>query len=68
LAVSAVSRFGRGREPPTRRRARHTEIRGDGQVAGASDDIPEPMVITSLRARGRFHATIIDHSLTLLNS
>jgi hypothetical protein len=45
-----------------------TRIRGDGQVPAASDEIPEPMVITSLRARRRFHAAIIGHSLTLLNS
>jgi hypothetical protein len=55
-------------EPPTRRRARHTELRGDRHVPGASDKIPEPMIITSLRARRRFHAAIIGHSLTLLKS
>jgi hypothetical protein len=46
-------------EPPTRRRARNAEIRGDGRVPSASDEIPEPMVIALLRARRRFHAT--DH-------
>jgi hypothetical protein len=41
-------------EPPTRRRARDTEIGGDGQVPGALDEIPEPIVIALLRAgRGR---------------
>ena len=41
-------------EPPTRRRARDAEIRGDGHVAGALDEIPQPMVIALLRAgRGR---------------
>src|SRR3989441_9508410 len=41
-------------EPSTRRRARDTEIRGDGQVPGTLDEIPEPMVIALLRAgRGR---------------
>ena len=44
----------RGAEPPSRRRARDPEIRGDGQVPGALDKIPEPMVIALLRAgRGR---------------
>ena len=55
-------------EPPTRRRARKTEIRGDGQIPGASDEIPEPTVIASMRARRRFLRPIIGHSLTLLNS
>jgi hypothetical protein len=35
-------------EPPARRRARDTEIRGDGQVPGPLDEIPEPMVIPLL--------------------
>ena len=37
-------------EPPSRRRARDTEIHSDGQVPGALDKIPEPMVIALLRA------------------
>jgi hypothetical protein len=45
---------GRRAEPSTRRRARDPEIGGDGQVPGASDEIPEPVVIALLRAgRGR---------------
>ena len=41
-------------EPPTRGRARDAEIRGDGHVAGAADEVPQPMVIAPLRAgRGR---------------
>lgn len=43
-------------EPPSRRRARATEIRGDGQVPGAWDKIPEPRVIAWLRAGGGRHA------------
>src|SRR5262249_27817082 len=43
-------------EPPTRRRARDTEIRGDGQVPGALDEIPEAMVKALLRAGRGPHA------------
>jgi hypothetical protein len=44
---------GRRAEPPTRRRARDTVSRGDRQVAGALDEIPEAMVITLLWAERR---------------
>ena len=60
---------GRGAEPPTRRRARDTEIHGDGQVPGALDKIPEPMVIE--RCCGRdvvIMRMIIGRPLTPLNS
>ena len=41
-------------EPPTGRRARDPEIRGDGQVPGALDEVPKPTVVTLLQApRGR---------------
>jgi hypothetical protein len=41
-------------EPPTDRRARDPEIHGDGQVPGALDEIPKPVVVALLRAsRGR---------------
>jgi len=39
-------------EPSTRRRARDTEIGGDGQVPGPLDEIPESMVIALLPASG----------------
>jgi hypothetical protein len=45
---------GAAAEPPTRRRARNAEIRRDGQVPGASDEILSPMVVALLRpGRGR---------------
>ena len=37
-------------EPPTGRRARDPEIRGDGHVPGALDEIPQPVVIALLKA------------------
>ena len=41
-------------EPPTGRRARDSEVRGDGHIAGALDEIPKPMVVVLLSAsRGR---------------
>ena len=41
-------------EPPTGRRARDSEIRGDGRVPGALDEIPKAVVVAVLRAgRGR---------------
>jgi hypothetical protein len=41
-------------EPPTGRRARDPEIRGDGPVSGALDEIPKPVVVALLQApRGR---------------
>ena len=41
-------------QPPTRHRARDAEIRGDGHVPGASDEMPKPVVVALLRAgRGR---------------
>jgi hypothetical protein len=33
----------RGAKPPTSRRARDAEIRGDGHVAGASDEVSQPV-------------------------
>jgi hypothetical protein len=41
-------------KPPTRRRARDSEVGGDGHVAGALDEIPKPVVVALLQAsRGR---------------
>ena len=41
-------------EPPTGRRARDPEIRGDGHVPSALDEMPKPVVVALLRAsRGR---------------
>jgi len=37
-------------EPATGRRARNPEIRGDGHVPGAVDEIPKPVVVALLRA------------------
>ena len=37
-------------EPPTGRRARDPEVRGDGHVPGALDEIPKPVVVALLRA------------------
>ena len=54
-------------EPPTRRRARDSEIRRDGQVPGSLNEVSEPMVITSLRDVVVMR-TIIGGSLTDLNS
>ena len=46
----------RSAEPPTRRRSRDAAIRGEAELARASDEFPEPMVITLLPAGGRGHA------------
>jgi hypothetical protein len=50
---SAASQFcphaGGVPEPPTNGRARDAEIRGDGHVAGASDEVSLPVVIALLR-------------------
>jgi hypothetical protein len=55
-------------QPATRRRARDSEVRGDGHVAGALDEMPKAVVVALLRAgRGR-HETIIGRFLTPLNS
>jgi hypothetical protein len=41
-------------EPPTGRRARDAEIRGNGQVPGGLDKIPKPVIVALLKAaRGR---------------
>jgi hypothetical protein len=41
-------------EPTTRRGARDPEIRGDGHVPGALDEIPKPVIVAALTAsRGR---------------
>jgi hypothetical protein len=45
----------RRREPSTRGRAWDPEIGRDGQVPGALDEIPEPMVIALLRAGRGWH-------------
>jgi hypothetical protein len=37
-------------EPATRRRARDAEVRGDGHVPGAVDQMPKPVVVALLRA------------------
>ncbi len=42
-------------EPPTGRRARDAEIRGDGHIPGAVDEIPKPVVVALLRASGGRH-------------
>jgi len=41
--------------PPTSRRARDPEVRGDGHVPGALDEIPKPVVVALLRARRGRH-------------
>ena len=46
-------------EPPTGRRARDSEIRGDGHVLGALDEIPKPVVVALLRAGRSRHGN--DH-------
>jgi hypothetical protein len=43
-------------QPATRRRARDSEVRGDGHVAGALDEISKAVVIALLRARRSRHA------------
>jgi len=48
-------------EPPTGRRARDSEIGGDGQVLGALDEIPKPVVVALLRAGRCRHEN--DHRL-----
>jgi hypothetical protein len=42
-------------EPAAYRRARHAEIGGDAHVTGALDEIPEPMIVASLRAKRGHH-------------
>ena len=37
-------------EPPTGRRARDSEVRGDGHVPGALDEISKPVVVALLKA------------------
>ena len=47
-------------QPPARRRARDSAVRGDGQVLGASDEIPKPVVVALLGAgRSRHGKRII---------
>jgi len=41
--------------PATSRRARDSEIRGDGHVPAASDEISKPMVVTLLRPPSGHH-------------
>ena len=41
-------------KPPARRRARDSEVGGDGHVPGALDETPKPVIVALLRAgRGR---------------
>jgi hypothetical protein len=42
-------------QPPTRRRARDAEIRGEGHVPGAVDEMPKAVVVALLRAGGGRH-------------
>jgi hypothetical protein len=42
-------------EPATGRRARNPEIRADGHVPGAANDIPKPMVVALLRTPASRH-------------
>ena len=51
-------------EPPTGRRARNPEVRGDGRVPRALHEIPKPVVVALLKAS---HRMIIGRSLTPLN-
>ena len=53
----------RGAEPPTCGRSRDAAIRGEAELARASDEFPESMVITLLPADCGGHAVIIADSL-----
>ena len=55
-------------EPPMGRRARDPEIRGDGHVSGAVDEMPKPVVVELLKAPVVVMGMIIGGSLTPLNS
>ena len=48
--IEADDDLGRPAEPPTGRPARNAEIRRDGHVPGAVDEIPKPVVVALLRA------------------
>jgi hypothetical protein len=39
---------GDGVSPATRRRAGHAEVRGDGHVTGAVDEMPQPVVVSAV--------------------
>src|SRR5262249_43227447 len=54
-------------QPATRGRARDSEVRGDGHVAGAVDEISKAVVVALLRA-GVGMGMIIGRFLTPLNS
>ena len=54
-------------QPPTRRRARDSEVRGDGHVPRALDALPKPVVVALLRAAVVGMDLIIGGSLTPLN-
>jgi hypothetical protein len=54
--------------PSARRRARDPEVRGDGHVPRALDEIPKPVVIALLRRAVVGMGIIIGRSLTPLNS
>ena len=51
-------------EPPSGRRARDAEIRGDGHVAGTVNEILKPVVVASLMASRRRHGIIIGRPRT----
>jgi hypothetical protein len=60
-ALSSLSRRGSHNlrcllEPPTARRARDSDIRGDTHVSRALDEIPKPVVVALLRAGLSRHA------------
>jgi len=50
-------------KPTTRRGARHAEIRGDGHVPGALDEIPKPVIVARLTAAVLVMGMIIGRSL-----
>jgi hypothetical protein len=53
--IRADHDLGRRAQPATRRRARHSEVRGDRHVPGALDKIPKPVVVALLQAGRRRH-------------
>src|SRR5438270_51249 len=54
--------------PPTSRRARNPEVRGDGHLPGALNEIPKPVIVALLRAGRVGMRMIFGRSLTPLNS
>src|SRR5439155_12701586 len=55
-------------QPATRRRARDSEVRGDGHVPGAVDEISKAVVVALLRAGRSRHGNDHRRFLTPLNS